>query len=115
MRRAKSLNARLWKEVRQNQNDRYQFLRNVLAEEEAQGDGLPELAADFKRLLAVPTDELYAQLTNGIVHRRTVLVERYVFNVMQRFYSFQGRVGVPVPHHELVAADQTSRATVASE
>ena len=101
LKKSSGLNSRLWRQVRQNQHERYQFVRSVAAFEDAASEGLPELALDFKRVLAVPTDELYVQIHNGIVRRRTVMVDRYLFHFVQRFYSFQGRIGVPIPHDQL--------------
>ena len=96
-----SLNSAIWKQVRQNSHERYQFLTRAAAEADALGEGLPTLASDFRRVLSLPTDELYAQIACGIVERRTVVVERYLFDVVQRFYAFQGRVGLPVAHDRL--------------
>ena len=107
LRGSRALTSKLWTRVRQNQDERYQYLHRVSPAEDMVGEGLPVLALDFKRILTLPTDELYAQI-GPVVGRRALLVDRYLFEVMQRFYSFQSRVGVPVPHDVLDSAAANS-------
>ena len=49
----------IWKRVRQNKDERYQFLQKVDVACDTLQQGLPELAIDFKRYFTIPTEEVY--------------------------------------------------------
>jgi hypothetical protein len=85
------------KRVIQNRDERYHVFEQVAAPQDAQGQGLPALGADFKRYFAVPTDELYVQLGSG-VRRRTQLNSTYLEHFSQRFASYLSRVALPKEH-----------------
>ncbi len=79
------INTDAWKMIRQNREERYHFLEAIIKECDAAGLGLEELALDFKRYLAVPTDELYALVNAGHVRRRCVLNTPYMEHLCNRF------------------------------
>lgn len=87
-----------WTNARQNKTERYHFLEAVPADRDAVGEGLPELALDFKRYLTVPTDELYARITRGILRRRCRLSSPFLEHWSFRHAAFQCRVALPRPH-----------------
>ena len=70
---------------------------------DAAGVGLEELAIDFKRYLAVPTDELYALVEAGHARRRCVLNSPYMEHLCNRFGAYLGRVALPELHRSTSA------------
>lgn len=86
------------KRVKQNKDERYQFLEKVAPEDDALGEGLPELGVDFKRYFTLPTEEVYFRITTGEAKRRCRLVSPYLQNFSSRFYYFQNRVALPAEH-----------------
>ena len=98
LRGQKDVNSEAWKLIRQNREERYHFLEAVTKECDVAGSGLEELALDFKRYLAVPTDELYALLDCGFARRRCVLNSPYMEHLCNRFGAYLGRVALPRPH-----------------
>lgn len=88
----------VWKRIKINKDERYQFLEKVPAECDAQGLGLPEMAIDFKHCFSIPTAELYLQL-KGEAKRRCRLVSPYLEHFQQRIFYFHSRIGLPADHH----------------
>lgn len=88
----------LWKHVKQNKNERYQFLEGVRPECDAEGEGLPELTIDFRRFFSIPTDEFYHRLTIGEAKRRCRLTSPYLEHLAGRFGYFAQRVALPQDH-----------------
>lgn len=103
LRNQKDVNTAAWKLIRQNREERYHFLEAVPPDCDATGAGLGELALDFKRYLAVPTDEIYALLDSRLCHRRTVLECPYMEHLCHRFGTYLGRIALPRPHHSTPA------------
>ena len=92
------LGRREWKKlIAPNQNERFQYLQRVEANQDLQGTGLPALAIDFRLYFTIPTDEVYLRL-NLEVRRRTRLNSPYIEHLTQRFFKFQARVALPVDH-----------------
>ena len=87
-----------WTNAQQNKNERYHFLEAVPQDCDARGEGLPELAIDFKRYLTVPTEELYARTARGDVHRRSRLESPFLEHWSFRHAAFQCRVALPRQH-----------------
>lgn len=83
--------------VVQNKDERYHVFEKVVPTQDALGQGLPALGADFKRYFTVPTDELYAQLGSG-ARRRTQLNSTYLEHFGQRFAAYLSRVALPKEH-----------------
>ena len=67
----------IWKRIRQNKDDRYQFIEKVFSEDDLLGEGLPELGIDFKRYFTIPTDEIYFRI-KADAKRRCRLVSPYL-------------------------------------
>lgn len=91
------IDAGIWKTVKINKNERYQFLEQVPAGADASSVGLPELCLDFKRLFTIPTDEVYLQLASG-AQRRCRLNCPYLEHLSSRLLYFLGRVALPGEH-----------------
>ena len=88
----------IWKRIRQNKDERYQFLEGVRGEEEALGKGLPELGIDFKRYFTIPTAEAYRRIQDGVAMRRCRLVSPYLEHLSSRFGFYQSRIALPEDH-----------------
>lgn len=88
----------IWKSVRQNKNERYQFLEAVPPDVDAQNQGLPELTIDFRRFFSIPTDEFYHRVTSGEAMRRCRLASPYLEHLAGRFGYFAQRVALPKDH-----------------
>lgn len=88
------LNSKEKKRIRQNREERYQYLRTVPASNDSIGAGLPALAVDFKHYFAVPTSDVYAQLKTGLV-RRCRLANPYLEHFSARFSNYLSRVALP--------------------
>lgn len=88
----------IWKRIRMNRDERYQFLEKVPAEKDAVGEGLPEMAMDFKCCFSIPTDEVYLQLRSE-AKRRCCLTAPYREHLSHRVFSFHSRIALPAEHH----------------
>lgn len=88
-----------WKLVRQNDFDRFHYLRGISPEHDAVGEGITPLAIDFKKYFTVPGAELYLRIGEGQARRRAALISPYKEHISSRFYAFQSRIALPVPHH----------------
>lgn len=93
-----NIGSSLWKVIKQNKNERYQFLEGVPADFDLTGEGLPELTLDFKRYFTLPTDEVYHRINIGEAARRTKLVSPYLEHLSARFAYFAQRVALPNDH-----------------
>ena len=91
----------IWKSVKQNKNERYQFLQLVPPELDREGTGLPELIVDFRRFFALPTDEVYLRISLGEAKRRCRLVSPYLEHFGSRFSFFCQRVALPRDHESI--------------
>ncbi len=92
------INSEVWKQVRINKNERYHFLEAIPNTADILGDGLPELALDFKRYFTIPTDEVYYRIEIGEAKRRCRLVSPYLEHLTSRFNYFQSRIALPEDH-----------------
>lgn len=88
----------IWKRIRQNKDERYQFLEKVPPEDDLLELGIPELGIDFKRYFSIPTGEAYFWIKSE-ANRRCKLVGPYLQHFSTRFYNFQARVALPAEHH----------------
>jgi len=87
----------IWKRIRQNKDERYQFLERVPTADDLLDLGIPELGSDFKRYFSIPTDEAYFWVKSE-AKRRCRLVGPYLQHFCMRFYNFQARVALPAEH-----------------
>lgn len=85
-----------------NKDERYHFLQAVRPEEDARGEGLPELGVEFKSYLTIPIEELYWRITvaegSNRAQRRCRLVSPYLEHFTVRFHFYQTRVALPEDH-----------------
>jgi len=84
-----------WREIKNNAVERYHYLPAVPPAQDALGEGLPDLAMDFRRFFTVSAEELYARLKKPEPHRRTFLLSPYREHLSMRFYYFQMRIALP--------------------
>lgn len=96
--RGNTLNSKEWVRVRQNKNERYQFLEAVSVENDFEKQGLPELGIDFKRFFTIPTEEVYYRIEITEAKRRCRLVSPYLEHLSSRFSYFLHRVALPSDH-----------------
>lgn len=89
--------SQIWKQITQNKNERYQYLRSVPAQMDALGTGISDLGADFKRHFAISTEHVYLQL-QGPAKRRSRLQSPYVEHLSSRFAYYLSRVALPEEH-----------------
>ena len=68
------INTKTWDDIQSNKNERYHFLQAVTLNQDALGEGLPELGIDFKRYFSIPTVEVYLRLNSNEIKRRCCLV-----------------------------------------
>lgn len=83
---------------RQNKEERYQFLKAVESDFDAENSGIEAMGIDFKRYFSVPTEELYAQLS-GDCKRRCSLAPQYLEHLSRRFTNHLSRVALPKDHY----------------
>lgn len=98
LRGREGINSRIWKRISRNKEERYHFLQKVLPDQDTLGQGLPELAMDFKRYFTIPADELYIRLQHSEAKRRCRLLSPYLEHFTTRFFYFQYRVALPSEH-----------------
>ena len=83
----------LWKRMQQNQDERYHHLPPARIGDQPV-NGFPDLYLDFKKTVALPTENLYLAVAQG-VRRLALVTPIYIHDLMHRFYGFLSRVGVP--------------------
>ena len=84
----------IWRRIRNNQDERYHHLQSAPVDG-AQGITQPGFYLDFKKILTLPTLGLYEALDKSQVSRLGIMPPVFLHDLMHRFYSFMGRVGVP--------------------
>jgi hypothetical protein len=96
------MDSKTWKRVKFNKDERYHFLAGVPVSADLQGEGLPELALDFKKYFTIPADVVYWQVSI-LAKRRCFLMPPYAEHLSARFFSYQSRIGLPLDHHRYAA------------
>ena len=97
LRGRQDINSTIWNSIKRNNHERYHFLQRIAPEQDAFGEGLPELGMDFKRYFTVPTEEVYERLKfKG--KRRSRLVSPYMEHFCTRFHNFQSRIALPAEY-----------------
>jgi hypothetical protein len=94
------------KRVKQNKDERFQYLVAVPSSSDSAGSGVPSLVLDFKRFFTYPANELLRVIASGETVRRARLVTPYVEHVSDRFGFFTQRIGLPRDHHDCDHAPQ---------
>ena len=97
LRSRQDINAGIWRRIRANNDERYHFLEKVPAQRDILGEGLPEMALDFKRCFSIPTNEVYLQ-TRSQAKRRCRLVSPYLEHLSHRLFCFHARIALPAEH-----------------
>ena len=92
------LNTKRLKRVRKNQEERLHYL--LATASNADLLSVPALYLDFKKAFSLPTESIYDGLAGGSIQRVAVVRGEYLYDLMHRFYSFLGRVGVPEAANE---------------
>src|SRR5713101_584176 len=88
-----NLASREWRVLRQNKNERFQFLNRIAAGEDLKNEGLPPLAIDFRLYFSIRTDEVYRRIGHG-TSRRCRLATPYVEQIADRFSHYLARVAL---------------------
>ena len=83
----------VWKRIQQNQDERYHHFPPAQIGDRPVDEFL-DLYLDFKKTLALPTENLYLALAQG-VSRLALVPSPYIHDLMHRFYGFLSRVGLP--------------------
>jgi hypothetical protein len=96
--RSAEINSKIWPNIEKNKDERYHFLQRVQPEEDLLGEGLNELAIEFKRYFTIPTDEVYFRISNGSAKRRCKLESPYLEHFSVRFHYYHYRVALPEDH-----------------
>ena len=91
--------------IMNNQDERYHCLPEAPAVDDRDGEGLPDLVADFKRVFSIPTEELYLRLGLGM-RRRSLILPPYLQHLSSRFGYFCLRVALPEGEPALLPAVQ---------
>jgi hypothetical protein len=84
----------LWRRVEQNQDERYHRFNEALVGKPAT-DSLPDLYLDFKKSLALPIAGVYEGIRVGGVMRIALIPDKYIHDLIHRYYGFLSRVAVP--------------------
>jgi len=91
-RKAMRITSTPWRNIKQNQNQRYHFLAPCTDLQ------VPELAIDFKHFASISRD-LFCRQYHTRHHYLASLREVYREQLSQRFAAFLSRIGLPVDHH----------------
>ena len=81
------------KRAQEGRDIRYHFFRP--AKIQGTDEELPQFYLDFKRVFGIPTTALYGAIGSGSTGRQAILPDIYAQHLIQRFYFFQGRIGLP--------------------
>lgn len=95
IRQRSQLNSGLFSNVKKNQNERYHHLQEASIANSDQVRPLPDLYMDFKNVFGIATLSIYRAIEEGGIDRIAVVPPVYVQYLMQRFYNFRGRIGLP--------------------
>jgi hypothetical protein len=95
--KGRGLDRRTWDRVIINKDERYHFFQKVESEQDALGNGLPELGVDFKRYFTLPTEEVYKRIDSE-ANRRCYLYSPYLEHFSTRFAYYQFRIALPQDH-----------------
>lgn len=96
-----SLSTDLWKSVRSNKNERFQYLADVPQEHDGAREGHPAVLVDFKSLFSIRTVEIYRQLRRRSAdspRRRFRMATPWAEHMQCRFAAYLARIGLPRDH-----------------
>ncbi len=95
IRQRSELNSGLFSNVKKNQNERYHHIQEAPIANSDKVLSLPDLYMDFKNVFGIATLNIYSAIEEGGIDRIAVVPPVYVQHLMQRFYNFRGRIGLP--------------------
>lgn len=84
-----------WRQVRQNQNERYHCFPAAGIGDGSTGQ-LPELVLDFKRIVPACTEDLYDAIRVGQTQRAALVPDLFIHDLIHRFFSFHARIALPI-------------------
>ena len=97
IRQSKGLKSDIWRRVKNNKDERFQYLEECPSDVDATGIGVPPLVLDFKGYFTIPTTEIYEQLQEH-AFQRCRLTTPHAEHLSLRFAYFQARVALPRDH-----------------
>lgn len=83
----------LWDRVDGNHDRRYHHIPGAQISES--GIYLHSFFIDFKKVISIPTEDLYDGVLAGDIERIALLPDYYVHHLIHRFYGFLSRVALP--------------------
>ena len=91
----------LQRPIRNNKNERYQYLAEVPKTADGKTQGRVAMVVDFKALFTIRTAELYRQLRAGASPppRRFRLETPWAEHLQCRFANYHARIGLPRDHY----------------
>lgn len=95
IRQTPGINSNIWNWIRGNNNERYHYFDplNIKSTNEPLSKGL---VADFKKTFAIDVGNLYQGIMQDKgVNRMAIIPPIYLQSLIQRFYSFLSRIGLP--------------------
>lgn len=96
--KAIGMDAGQYRKVCQDALDRYYLIPATPAEDDLQGQALPDLIIDFKRYFTIATRDLDWQFASSIPpQRRTRIISPYLEHLQGRMASYMHRVALPEP------------------
>ncbi|MBM3326022.1 MAG: hypothetical protein FJY65_03420 [Calditrichaeota bacterium] len=95
----KYLKSDIWRKIRDNNDERYQYLRVIQSEDDLLNEGIPASVIDFKRSFTVETSYVYHSIQSGNIKRRSIVKTPYAEAILSRFGNYISRVALPAPHY----------------
>ena len=80
--------------IESNQVERYHTIPEAHVGNDER-DVIPTLYTDFRGVISIPVDFVYARVNASLFRRRCVLPQPYLQYLIHRLYSFLGRVALP--------------------
>jgi hypothetical protein len=96
--RTLGVNKDLWARVVRNKDERFHVIESIPNSIDALGEGLPDLALDFRRCFSIRMDELLYRIAKGPTRRRAWLRTPWAEQLSSRLAYFYARVGLPREH-----------------
>ena len=83
----------IWEQVEKNEHKRYHcFDKAAITDGTAE---IPTLYYDFKKPIAIPSVSIYEGIRLNKIVRVAIIPPPYIYDFIQRFVSFFGRIGLP--------------------
>lgn len=89
------VNSAIWKRIKVNKDERYQFLEGIAEMKNSALEALPETCIDFKRFISMRPSLLYKQIHLGSCRRKGCLKSPYLEHFSHRFTNYLSRVALP--------------------